>query len=52
MIDTEELRQQLQQAYKVYMQSDDHEQHTALQLVAVLLQKNVEQQQRYKTTVG
>jgi hypothetical protein len=39
MTNTEELRQQLQQAYKTYMQLDDNEQHTALQLVAVLLQK-------------
>jgi hypothetical protein len=39
MTDTEELRQQLQQAYKTYMQLHDDEQHTALQLLAVLLQK-------------
>jgi tryptophan synthase beta subunit len=39
MTNSEELRQQLQQAYKTYMQLDDHEQHTALQLFAVLLQK-------------
>jgi hypothetical protein len=39
MTNSEELRQQLQQAYKTYMQLDDNAQHTALQLVAVLLQK-------------
>lgn len=39
MTDTEKLRRQLQQAYKAYMQLDEDEQRTALQLVTVLLQE-------------
>ena len=39
MTDSEHLRHHLQQAYKSYVQLDDEGQHTALELMAVLLRQ-------------